>query len=121
MRSSWRQINTPSRHWRIGAPSVVAILIALNVAFFVFEKFVDSSLQRDLIEEYLALSRGGIRAGFYWQFVTYTFVHGSVLHLLANMIFLYFAGREILFMLGTRNLLAIYFTGGIAGGIAQFF
>ena len=71
------------------------------------------------IERGLALSAPGVRQGFVWQFVTYTFLHGSWFHLLANMVMLYFAGRELEPLLGARHFLLVYFGGGLTGGIAQ--
>jgi membrane associated rhomboid family serine protease len=47
------------------------------------------------------------------------FLHGGVMHLLFNMLTLYFAGRELEVIAGRNHLLGIYFGGGIVGGIAQ--
>jgi len=52
-----------------------------------------------------------------WTIVTNLFVHGSIWHLLFNMITLYFFGTFLLRLVGTRTFLVIYFLGGIAGNI----
>jgi len=70
-------------------------------------------------ETYFALSREGIAQGYYWQFITYMFLHGGVLHLLVNCLALYFAGREVEIVCGPKHLLGIYFLGGVLGGILQ--
>jgi membrane associated rhomboid family serine protease len=52
-----------------------------------------------------------------WTIVTNLFVHGSIWHILFNMITLYFFGTFLLRLLGTRAFLVIYFLGGIMGNI----
>ena len=52
-----------------------------------------------------------------WTIVTNLFVHGSIWHLLFNMITLYFFGTFLIRLVGTRDFLIIYFLGGIAGNI----
>jgi len=52
-----------------------------------------------------------------WTIITNLFLHGSIGHLLANMITLYFFGRNLCLMLGDKKFLALYFIGGIFGNI----
>ena len=52
-----------------------------------------------------------------WTIVTNLFVHGSIWHILFNMITLYFFGTFLLRLLGTNTFLVIYFLGGIMGNI----
>jgi membrane associated rhomboid family serine protease len=98
---------------------VVSVLVALNVGCFVAKSLV-AHFGIASPEQWFGLSAEGVRAGYYWQFVTYMFLHHDPLHLLANMLMLYFAGREVEAMIGPRHLLGIYFAGGVAGGIAQW-
>jgi hypothetical protein len=43
------------------------------------------------------------------------FMHGGFMHILFNMLFLYFFGRIFLTFLSSKKFLAIYFLGGMAG------
>jgi membrane associated rhomboid family serine protease len=52
-----------------------------------------------------------------WTIVTSLFVHGSIWHILFNMITLYFFGTFLIRLVGTRDFLIIYFVGGIIGNI----
>ena len=52
-----------------------------------------------------------------WTIVTNLFVHGGIFHLLANMLTLFFFGRFLIGLIGTRSFLVIYFFGGILGNI----
>lgn len=50
-----------------------------------------------------------------WTLITYMFLHENFLHLLFNMIVLYFGGRIFLEYLDNSKLLSIYILGGLAG------
>jgi len=52
-----------------------------------------------------------------WSLITYMFLHTSFLHILFNMIWLYFGGRIFLEYLNNRKLLSTYLLGGLAGGL----
>jgi membrane associated rhomboid family serine protease len=52
-----------------------------------------------------------------WTIVTNLFVHGSIWHLIFNMLTLYFFGTFLLRLAGARTFLIIYFLGGIVGNI----
>ena len=52
-----------------------------------------------------------------WTLVTYMFVHGSVTHILFNMLALYFFGPRVEERLGSRRFLTLYMLSGIAGAL----
>jgi membrane associated rhomboid family serine protease len=55
-----------------------------------------------------------------WTLITYMFTHDlqGILHILFNMLVLYWFGRLFVEYLGSDKLLALYILGGIAGGVA---
>jgi membrane associated rhomboid family serine protease len=64
-----------------------------------------------------ALSEGG---GFApWQLVTYSFLHGSVMHLLFNMLALYMFGSDVERLFGSRRLAVYYFVCVLTAAVAQ--
>jgi membrane associated rhomboid family serine protease len=65
------------------------------------------------------LSEHGLENGAWWQLVTYQFLHGNELHILVNMLGLWFAGRELEAAIGTPRFVALYLVGGVIGGLAQ--
>lgn len=69
--------------------------------------------------DYLALSFGGLVRGQIWQLLTFQFLHGSTLHLLLNLVVIFFFGRAIEEALGARRMLQLYFTSGVVGGVCQ--
>ncbi|OZI07180.1 rhomboid family intramembrane serine protease [Siphonobacter sp. BAB-5385] len=52
-----------------------------------------------------------------WTLLTYCFVHQQVLHILFNMLFLFWFGQLVQEYLGSRRLVSIYLLGGIFGGL----
>lgn len=124
MRHSRRQLQPFVRRWPAGRPSVTALAVALSVGAFVAQLLVELLLadtpSKYIFQQWLALDQAGIAAGQWWKFVTFGFLHADPLHLVANMVLLYFAGREVEPILGPRHLLAIYGAGNVVGGLLHW-
>ncbi len=56
-----------------------------------------------------------------WSLITYAFVHTEFLHMLFNMLWLYFLGRMFLNLFSPKMALNVYFLGAIAGGLLFMF
>lgn len=54
-----------------------------------------------------------------WQLVTYSFLHGSPMHLAFNMFALWMFGGELERVWGPRRLAMAYFASVVTGGILQ--
>jgi membrane associated rhomboid family serine protease len=52
-----------------------------------------------------------------WTFVTYMFVHGGLLHLLANMLMLYVFGTAVESRMGSRHFLLYYLFCGVGAAV----
>ena len=52
-----------------------------------------------------------------WSILTYMFLHGGLMHLLWNMIALYWFGKIFLSFFSTRHFVGVYLLGGIVGGL----
>jgi membrane associated rhomboid family serine protease len=50
-----------------------------------------------------------------WTILTSIFMHSGILHILFNMLALYFLGRYLCMFIGDRWFLIVYFIGGIIG------
>jgi membrane associated rhomboid family serine protease len=55
-----------------------------------------------------------------WTIITYMFLHGSLTHILFNMLALYFFGSRVETRLGPERFFALYFLSGIAGALLSF-
>lgn len=63
------------------------------------------------------LSRWGIEAGQYYRFFTCMFLHGGLLHLASNGVYLYYFGVRAERLLGTGWFLVLYLVSGLCGGL----
>ena len=52
-----------------------------------------------------------------WSVLTYMFLHGSITHILFNMLSLYFFGSRLEERLGAARFLRLYFISGLAGAL----
>lgn len=86
------------------------ILIGVNVLIYLLSRGMPS----------LVTQLGIMPAAFTsepWTAVTSMFVHGSLTHVLFNMLALYFFGSYLTQTTGERAMLGIYFIGGIVGSL----
>jgi len=93
-------------------------LLTVNLAVFLLEEILRIFFDTSLFP-FLALSRDGLMEGGWWQVVTHGFVHGNLLHLVVNMVGLWFTGPILEGLLGGMRYLILYFGGIIAGGLLQ--
>ena len=90
------------------SPAIKALII-VNVAMFLLAMLLPS------ITEYLGLIPEAIFRQFrVWQPVTYMFLHGTIGHILFNMLALWMFGTELERTWGTTAFLRYYFATGIA-------
>lgn len=66
---------------------------------------------------YFSLDRA-VYAGQIWRFFTFQFLHASLLHLIGNMLGLYFFGPIVESHFGPRRYLAFYLLCGLAGALS---
>ena len=52
-----------------------------------------------------------------WSLLTYMFLHADALHLLFNMLWLYWFGQLFLSIFSARHLRGLYILGGLCGGL----
>jgi membrane associated rhomboid family serine protease len=55
-----------------------------------------------------------------WSLVTYMFLHGSFMHILFNMIGLYFFGPRLESRIGSRDFIVMYLLAGLVGALLSF-
>jgi membrane associated rhomboid family serine protease len=92
-------------------------IIAANVAVYVLQL-----VTADVVTDYLDLKPSAVLHGEVWRLVTYAFCHSrhDPLHILFNMLFLYWFGATLERMYGTREFVLFYFAGAFVSGVANF-
>src|SRR5580658_3478158 len=125
MRPSRRQSPPFVRRWASGYPSVTILLVALCVGAFAAQSIVEwmpDLESKGILGKWLALDSKGISQGHYWEFVTFGFLHAGhwPVHIIANMLLLYLAGREVEPIVGRIHFFAIFAAGNVIGGVADW-
>jgi membrane associated rhomboid family serine protease len=113
MRSDYR----PGGRFKIEHPVTWWIMGSLFVVYL-FQLW-DWANCRNAHVENLLLSLDGMSRGYFWELVTFQFLHANLLHLGFNLLGLWMFGRWVEERLGRAHFLKIYFLGGLAGGILQ--
>lgn len=100
--------------------SVCRWLITINVVVFLFQIFTkpEGPLGVSPVTYWLGLLPEGVIHGQIWRLLTYAFCHGmGILHILFNMLFLYWFGRILEEMYGKKEFLTFYLVSAIFSGI----
>src|ERR1700689_1808087 len=96
-------------------PLVTSVIIALNVAVFLYEITLDAYSRNYLIAHY-----GLVPARFHASaLVTSMFLHGGWMHIIGNMWVLWIFGDNVEDVLGHAKYLVFYVLCGIAAGVTQ--
>lgn len=97
------------------------VLLAVNAAAFLVQTLAAQWFLRgaQIEGQYLALSLDGLRDGYFWQLLTFQFMHVGWLHLIFNCLAIYFFGRPVETALGRGRFLVLYFSSGFIGGLVQ--
>lgn len=105
--------------------SMVTLLLVSTIAVFVLQQllsvFFPGSGGREnyFLVNWFALNSTNFKELKVWTVFTYSFLHSTqgILHILGNMLGLFFIGRIIEPIIGRRDLLALYFGGALIGGL----
>lgn len=120
MRLSGRKASRFTRSWAPPQRIVLLSLIGLNAAAFVVQ-LVLTSWNQPFVLEYLGLSDRGINDAYAWQFFTAPLLHNNIWHFAADMLVLYFIGRDVEAIIGQRQFLFLYLFGAFSGELGHLF
>lgn len=104
------------------APAATKIAAACLFVFLVQQgasrvEFVYGYSYEQAVVPCFALNWPLFSHGFYWQLVTYLFLHGSWLHLCLNALTVLLFGSGLEYEVGGRRLWGIFLAGGVLGGL----
>ena len=113
------------RTWYYGQPRAIRTLLAINVVAYLLWNFVLTHFEPTALFVYRHVALNPNLPGILyepWQVLTYSFLHlspgfGGLLHILFNMLWMMWIGREYEQMEGPRKMLALYVLGGVGGGV----
>jgi len=107
--------NKPPRGYgSMSAWSITTWLIAINVAVYVVNELGNNWLYE---LGYFSADTAVYQLQV-WRFLTFQFLHASVMHIFFNMLALYYFGPMVEQYLGQRKFILFYLLCGIAGAVS---
>ena len=96
-------------------------LIGINVVVFLLQNIAGMTVHENSsgwVTDWLILDVDAVLHGQVWRLLTYAFLHGSLMHVFFNMLFLWWFGSDIEQLYGRKEFLTIYLLSAILGGVA---
>ncbi|MEM1837536.1 MAG: rhomboid family intramembrane serine protease, partial [Pyrobaculum sp.] len=94
-------------------PFVTKALVFINVAVFIYELINPAIVQKYAFVPALAFSEP-------YRWVTHMFLHGGVLHIVGNMIYLWVFGDNVEDHYGHLRFLTLYLMWGLAAAFVHY-
>lgn len=88
-------------------------LVVINLLFFGLEMVLGGSEDLETLYRLGALVPQAVWTGQWWRLLSANFLHFGWLHLLTNMLGLFFLGRPVEIALGSARYLFVYFVSGV--------
>ena len=112
-------------------------LIVINVVMFIIQLLTKPPERTEIVEregrrvvraagpqgespvtEALDLDARAVLRGEVWRLLTHAFLHAGLLHILINMLMLWWFGSDMEDLYGPKEFLAFYLAAAVAGGVA---
>jgi len=100
-------------------PFTQALIIANVLGFLLQMSFGGLMMDRFALWPRDGTGFGALPLSAPWQLLTYSFLHGDLFHILFNMFAVWMFGSNLERVWGARRMAFTYFTGVVAGAIAQ--
>jgi membrane associated rhomboid family serine protease len=98
-------------------------LVGINVAAFIVQALtLGRGSELGWFTDALDLNVRDVLHGQIWRLLTYSFLHdpGGILHILFNMLFLWWFGSDVEDLYGPREFLTFYLSASFVGGLLFF-
>ncbi|MBZ5632993.1 MAG: rhomboid family intramembrane serine protease [Acidobacteriia bacterium] len=98
-------------------PGVKGLIIANSVVFLLMWLLGSAEPVRIFASLFSLVPADVVRRFYVWQLGTYLFLHAGFFHILFNMLALWFFGKDLEDIWGTRRFLQFYFFCGVGAGL----
>ncbi len=110
---------TDDNRGRRTTPIVTWVLIGINVLVFIYEFLLNERELSRLFNDYGAIPRDISNGEGYLTLLTSMFLHGGLLHVGGNMLFLWVFGDNIEDVMGHARFIVFYLLTGLGASAAQ--
>jgi membrane associated rhomboid family serine protease len=103
-------------------PIITYLLIFLNVAVFVYELSLSATGQLEgFLYSYALIPREIVSGMAFYTLFTSMFLHGGVMHIFGNMLYLHIFGNNVEDIMGKMRFLIFYLISGLAASALQIY
>lgn len=96
----------------------IIVFLVINIPAVIERLFFESNFISSHLNDYLSLPAYPPKLlTRFWTPLTYMFMHAGVLHILFNMLWLYWFGQIFEEYLGKKRTLGLYIMGGLSGAL----
>lgn len=107
------------RHFMKSSPATFWLL-ALNTVVFLATLAL-GGFSVEILDRLGGLVPAYVKQGQWWRILASMFLHGGVLHFLTNMLAMFWLGRPMERIFGTKRFLVLYLGSGVAAGLTVTF
>lgn len=93
----------------------VVVLVGMITPFHYIGNSTVPGMPGGIVSEWLGFQPQLFARGYIWKPFSYQFLHGGIMHLFMNMLWLYFFGPEVERSLGTRQFFRFFILCGAVG------
>lgn len=101
-------------------PFVTYTIVAINIVVFLLMTILGGSTNTQILLEFGAKYSPYIQQGEWWRLFTPMFIHIGLMHLVVNMVTVFYLGRMVESLFGHLRYTIVYLVSGIVGNIASF-
>jgi len=101
---------------RMSAVQILVLAILLTFGVQIASLFIDG---RD-VASFWGLYTGNFKLSTLFSFISSMYLHGSILHLIGNVLFFFFLGTALEEKSGKRTLITAFFAGGVAASCVHW-
>ncbi|MCL2440394.1 MAG: rhomboid family intramembrane serine protease [Treponema sp.] len=113
--------NIIRRPFRYTFNNTVFWIIGINLFIFALTYFLFPRQQQLFVTRMSMIPFAVIELKWVWTFITYMFMHGSITHILFNMLGLFIFGLHVERQMGSKEFLLYYLLTGVLAGVFSFF
>ncbi len=110
-------------HYSLLPPVIKLLLLSNGIIFFLELSYANSLFSYfalwPLAPDYIQLASPQLQPFMFWQLISYSFLHGSMMHLLLNMYALWLFGVGLENLWGSKKFAIYYFVCVVGAAITQ--
>jgi len=101
-------------------PFVTYIIVAINIIVFLMMTVAGGSSNTQVLLAFGAKYTPFIQQGDWWRLFTPMFIHIGLMHLVVNMVTVFYLGKIVESLFGHWRFTIVYLVSGVVGNIASF-